>query len=83
MKPRELHFVQMYVCWEQSLFKINKPTGYIHGKTFSNAGLCFIPDKEGFSRSRWPRSLKRGVCGHSLVGNAGSNPAEDMDVYLL
>jgi hypothetical protein len=82
VKPRELHFVQLFVCWERSLFKINNPTGYIHGKIFSSAVLCFILDK-GFSRSRWTRGLRRGVCGHSLVGNAGSNPAGDMDVCLL
>ena len=81
MKPREFHFVQLFVRWERSLFKINNPTGYIHGKP--NAGLCFILDKERFSRSRWPRGLRRGICGHSLVGNAGSNPAGDMDVGLL
>ena len=32
---------------------------------------------------RWPRGPKTWVCGRSLAGIAGSNPAEGMDVYLL
>ena len=26
---------------------------------------------------------KESICGHSIVGTAGSNPAKDMDVRLL
>jgi hypothetical protein len=33
--------------------------------------------------SRWPRGLRLWVCGRSLAGPVGSNPAGGMDVCLL
>jgi len=32
---------------------------------------------------RWPRGLRVWLCGSSLAGIAGSNPAEGMDICLL
>ena len=39
--------------------------------------------QEPSSRSQWPRSVKEWVCGRSLAGNLGSNPADGMDICLL
>jgi hypothetical protein len=33
-------------------------------------------------RSQWPRGL-RWVCSSSLAGIVGSNPAGDLDIFLL
>ena len=70
MKHRQLHFVQLFVCMEQSLFKINNPEGYVHGKTFSNSGLGFILvlNKDGFGRSQCPRGLRRWSAASHLLG---------------
>ena len=50
-------------------------------KIYLKAFFLGVP-KDYFRRTRWPRGLSW-VCGRSLVGTAGSNPAGGMDVYLL
>ena len=45
--------------------------------------VCIYVASLAKRRSEWPRWFKAWVCGLSLAGIAGSNPAEDMDVCLL
>jgi hypothetical protein len=60
--------------WRQK----RKPLGVI---TLETGLLCVV--RIGCGRSRWPVSFKAYICGRSLAGNAGSNPADDMNVGLL
>jgi len=49
--------------------------------------MAFVCDSQNIfpstGRYRWPRGLKPWVCGRSLAGTVGSDPAGGMDVCRL
>jgi hypothetical protein len=69
-QTRDLPACSAWVCYYRPQFLVRSESLLI---------IFFCINR--LSQSQWPRHLKAWVCGRSLTGTAGSNPAGDMDVF--